>query len=648
MRKQIFLTLLALLSFLSFQPQKANSYQAAELTTAERAWIAGDHTVRVRVVNYPPYQLTKPVPSGIAIDYLSAAAKRYGFKIELVSDEGDFASAVEDVQTSRQRFDLLLTFSRTPEREKQFAITVDYLTAPWVVYARRDSPYIIGLESLDGKTVAAEKGYVIGNKIKADYPAIRILEVPNSADALHAVATGQADAYVGNLANASYLVKANRLDNLVVTAPTRYGINTQAMAIRNDWPELAGVINKGIAAMTLEERNAINYKWGSVEFKPRVDYTLAWQIVVVSSLVLLTFVYWNRKLAREIVLRKEAEKTLLKAQRVALVALADLAENRDTDTGDHVLRVARMTHEIARTLLNKGVEPEVCDENFLQHLGQASILHDVGKVTIPDSILFKPGKLSNEERRIMETHAFGGGTILNKATRMLPDSVGFKLARDIAHYHHENWDASGYPDGLQGREIPLSARIVSVADVFDALISTRPYKKPWTQEAAKEFVRENCGKKFDPVVVEAFFDILQMREHAEIIEWNDNIAIGHPVIDRDHRVLLGLINQITVKQNADDQLAVRFVLDELVSYTFGHFEREEMLMKESGYPDIERHKSIHELMFSEVQRFVSNYDDSNGDISTDLVPFLKRWLTTHIMQTDREYIPFVVRDETAS
>ena len=568
------------------------------------------------------------MPSGIAVDYLSDAAKRYGFKIKLVSDEGDFASAVEDVRTSRQRFDLLLTFSRTPEREKQFAVTVDYLTAPWVVYARRDSPYIIGLESLNGKTIAAEKGYLIGNKIKADYPAIRILEVPNSADALHAVVTGQADAYVGNLANASYLAKAYRLDNLVVTAPTRYGINTQAMAIRNDWPELAGVINKGIAAMTLEKRNAISHKWGGVEFKPRVDYTLAWQIVVVSSIVLLALVYWNRKLAREIVLRKETEKTLLKtqrvveeseavfrllierapeaiilynpdlgrivsanqvaerlfgcsqeillqggperfytprqpdgrsiaisradndrramageevtfertlfdgvggericevrlvilpyrdkrlfrasyvditerkkaeeeirekklllrkeiaerkeaerislkAQRVALIALADLAENRDTDTGDHVLRVASMTHEIARTLLNKGVEPGVCDENFLQHLGQACILHDVGKVTIPDSIMFKPGKLSIEERRIMETHAFAGGTILNKAARMLPDSVGFKLARDIAHYHHENWDGSGYPDGLQGREIPLSARIVSVADVFDALI----------------------------------------------------------------------------------------------------------------------------------------------------------------------------------
>ncbi|MEI8395501.1 MAG: bacteriohemerythrin [Rhodospirillaceae bacterium] len=348
-------------------------------------------------------------------------------------------------------------------------------------------------------------------------------------------------------------------------------------------------------------------------------------------------------LQKELAERKEAERISLRIQRVALMALADLAEHRDTDTGDHVLRVARMTHEIARTLLNKGVEPEVCDENFLRHVGWASILHDVGKVTIPDNILFKPGKLSIEERQIMETHAFGGSAILNKATRMLPDSAGFKLARDVSQYHHENWDGSGYPAGLKGRDIPLSARIVSVADVFDALTSSRPYKKPWTQEAAKEFVRENCGKKFDPVVVEALFDVLEIREQAEIVEWNNDIAIGHPVIDRDHRILLGLINQIAVKQNADDPLAVRFVLDGLVSYTFDHFEREEILMKESGYPDIERHKGIHEAMFSEIQRFISNLDESKCDISTDLASFLKGWLTTHIMQTDREYIPFVVR-----
>ncbi len=306
-----------------------------ELTQAERAWLADNHTVRARVADYPPYMFKNPEPAGIAVDYLSAVAKRYGVKIEFLPDSLGFPAAVQDVMGPHHHYDLILTFTRTPEREKQFAITNDYLTAPWVLYARRDSPYIIGLESLGGKTVAGEKGYVITNKIKSDFPAIRILEVMKSEDALLAVATGEADAYVGNLANASYVIKANRLDNLVVTAPTSYGINTQAMAVRNDWPELAGLINKGIAAMTAEERNAITQKWGAAEFRLRIDYTLVWQIIAASALIFLAFLYWNRKLTREIVLRRQAEMSVRETA-AQLKAERDLLEQRVIERTAHL------------------------------------------------------------------------------------------------------------------------------------------------------------------------------------------------------------------------------------------------------------------------------------------------------------------------
>lgn len=337
---------------------------AVELTQAERAWLAGNHTVRARVADYPPYMLTKPEPSGIAVDYLAAVARRYGFKVEFLPDSLGFLAAVQDVMGPRQHYDLILTFTRTPEREKQFAITSDYLTAPWVVYARHDSPYIIGLESLGGKTVAAEKGYVIGNKIKSDYPAIRILEVPKSEDALLAVATGQADAYVGNLANASYLIKANRFDNLVVTAPTSYGINTQAMAVRSDWPELAGLINKGIATMTSEERNAITQKWGAAEFKLRIDYTLVWQIVAAALLIFLAFLYWNRKLAREIALRKQVEGGLRLAK--------ELAESANRAKA---IFLATMSHELRTPLsgiigMTELVKRKLADKSQIDQLNQ--------------------------------------------------------------------------------------------------------------------------------------------------------------------------------------------------------------------------------------------------------------------------------------
>ena len=193
-----FLTLPGGVGAMAQQAARQAPSGGVELTEAERVWLSGNHTVRARVAEYPPYMVSKPVLSGIAIDYLSSVAKRFGFKVEFLPDSIGFPAAVQDVSGSRQHFDILLTFTRTPERERQFAITLDYLTAPWVVYARRDSPYIIGLESLGGRVVAGEKGYLITRKIKTDYPDTRILEVSKSEDALFAVATGQADAYVGN------------------------------------------------------------------------------------------------------------------------------------------------------------------------------------------------------------------------------------------------------------------------------------------------------------------------------------------------------------------------------------------------------------------------------------------------------------------
>ena len=274
------------------------------LTQEERAWLDEDHRVRVRIADSPPYQITKPMPSGVTVDYIQAIAKRFGFMVEFVASAVQWSDAMNDVRGPRSLYDLLPAMNRTPEREKEFALTDDYLTAPWVVYTRNDTPYIAGLQSLNGKTLASEKGFTITDKIRRDYPLIRILEVASSRQALEAVATGQADAYAGNLAIATFLIKQNRFINLVVAAPTPYGLHNQAMGVRNDWPALASLINKGLAAMSPAEINAINQKWGAVEVRPQVDYTLVWQIVVGATLVFLAFFYWNRRLAREVAVRQ--------------------------------------------------------------------------------------------------------------------------------------------------------------------------------------------------------------------------------------------------------------------------------------------------------------------------------------------------------
>jgi putative two-component system response regulator len=201
--------------------------------------------------------------------------------------------------------------------------------------------------------------------------------------------------------------------------------------------------------------------------------------------------------------RRLGENQLI--QDVSIHALARLAEIRDNETGNHLRRTQGYVLTLARRLREQPRFAGELTERTLDLLAKSALLHDIGKVGIPDHILHKPGPLTAAEREVMQTHAKLGSDAIEQAERDALRPVDFlTLAKDVAHYHHEKWDGSGYPEGLVGEAIPLAARLMALADVFDALISRRVYKEPMPLESARDVIREGSGRHFDPHLVEVF------------------------------------------------------------------------------------------------------------------------------------------------
>ena len=187
-----------------------------------------------------------------------------------------------------------------------------------------------------------------------------------------------------------------------------------------------------------------------------------------------------------------------------IYVLADLVESRDKNTGDHVRKTAAYVRMMLGKMKEKGMFPEQLTDEFIEDVSNSAPLHDVGKIKVSDTILNKPGKLTDEEFEIMKSHTTAGSEIIESAISLVHDSGYLKEAKNLATYHHEKWDGTGYPTGLSGEDIPLSARIMAVADVFDALVSNRSYKKAFPFDKAMDIIREGAGKHFDPAIAELF------------------------------------------------------------------------------------------------------------------------------------------------
>lgn len=216
--------------------------------------------------------------------------------------------------------------------------------------------------------------------------------------------------------------------------------------------------------------------------------------------------------ARQYSLRQQVSEGLAEIQQLqdaAVEVMVSLAGLRDENTGNHVRRTPEYVRLLACELARLPEYAAELTPDTIALMAKSAPLHDIGKIAIPDHILLKPGKFEPHEWAIMQTHAQRGYDILERAGRQMGARGKFlSLAMDIAGSHHEKWDGSGYPRGLAGAGIPLAARLMAVADVFDALMARRPYKEPMTAATAAAFIVRGSGSHFDPAVVDAFLRVL--------------------------------------------------------------------------------------------------------------------------------------------
>lgn len=204
---------------------------------------------------------------------------------------------------------------------------------------------------------------------------------------------------------------------------------------------------------------------------------------------------------------KEKTEMVERLQDVIIVSLAELVEFRDENTGGHVKRTAIYAKEIIEGLIERGIYSDILTEEYAFDTIRSAPLHDIGKIGINDATLLKNGSLDRDEFEFMKQHTNLGGQALQKMIDETSGESFLYIAKDMAKYHHEKWDGTGYPEGLKGDEIPLCARVMAIADVYDALTTRRPYKKAFSHEEAVKIIMEGRGTNFDPILIDVFEEL---------------------------------------------------------------------------------------------------------------------------------------------
>ncbi|MBN1488208.1 MAG: transporter substrate-binding domain-containing protein [Anaerolineae bacterium] len=304
-------------------------WEEITLTSAEEAWLSAGHTVHVYAHDWPPFMVVDGQQvEGLAMDYVELIFKRHNIAYQYIVDpQMSWHETLAHMQ-NHEVVDMVPTINHTSERESYINFTQDYLFFPWVVITREDADFVSTLDDLRGKVVSVPYGFVIQDLIEKNYPEIKLLPLSDSGeDILRMLATGQTDAHIGNLGVATYIIKEEGFTNLKIAAPTPFEDHDQAMGIRDDWPELAGIIDKSLAAMTVEQHAAIRNRWLAVRYEHGLSKRDFWirtaQVVGATFALLLAVLFWNNRLQKEIKERtkelEEAQECLVRREKLAVL-----------------------------------------------------------------------------------------------------------------------------------------------------------------------------------------------------------------------------------------------------------------------------------------------------------------------------------------
>ena len=494
-------------------------FTSYNLSNSEQKYLNDlDYIVAVGDGSYPPFSFEENgYHYGYERDLIEAISERLGITVRY--QPMLWTEAQKAIQAGEAH---IITGMRiTEERKELYNFTNPYL---YTYFSLISSTGIQSLEDIEGKRVVVQEGshtiaVIQGENVK------EIIQVPTPIKALGLLESGHADVWVENHQVASFYVNKNNLmkytglpledsntTTILSIIPIENTIGNYAIAINKEYDVLNGILDKVLSELLNDGTlRRIDLKWFGVEMPRDSGDTKFWGILIALIFLSITIgcslLIYNEALRLTVKSKtQELEEQNRKLKDLTLNtahAFGSAIEFKDVYTGGHSQRVAEISSTIGQKI---GLDDE---QLFKLYIG--ALIHDIGKVGIPDEILNKPGNLTDMEYGLIKQHPQIGEVILSHIG-------GYELIREIVLYHHERFDGKldgpfgAYPGRLRGKDIPISARIVSIADAYDAMTSDRPYRKALTKEEARGRILADAGKQFDPYLVNVFLDILLSHE----------------------------------------------------------------------------------------------------------------------------------------